>query len=104
MSAADADNVNGSFNDNNIIPTIKDTKLYVPVVTLSEGGIQNLSKLLSKGFERSLYWNECKIKRDTKTSTNKCRYLLESNFFGVNRLFVLVYLNNSKVLLTKRHN
>ena len=25
--------------------------------------------------------------------TNKCRYFLESNFVGVNRLFVLVYLN-----------
>ena len=104
MAAAGADNVNDSFNDNNIIPTIKDTKFYVPVVTLSEGGNQNLSKLLSKGYERSVYRNECKIKRDTKTSTNKCRYLLESNFVGVNRLFFLVYLNDSKVLLTKRHN
>ena len=33
LSAADNDNSNG--NDDNIIFTIKDTKVYVPVVTLS---------------------------------------------------------------------
>ena len=42
----------------NIIFTIKDTKLYVPVVTLSVKDTQKLLKLLSKGFERSVYWNE----------------------------------------------
>ena len=39
LYAAGADNVNGNVNDNangnNIVFTIKDTKLYVPVVTLS---------------------------------------------------------------------
>ena len=30
LSAAGADNVNGSDDDNNIIFTIKDTKLYIP--------------------------------------------------------------------------
>ena len=36
------------FGTNNIIFTIKDTKLYVPVVTLSVKRNQKLSKLLSK--------------------------------------------------------
>ena len=36
LPAADNDNVNGNDNDNKTISTIKDTKLYVPVVTLSE--------------------------------------------------------------------
>ena len=49
---------NGNDNVNNIIFTIKDTKLYVPVVTLSVKGNWKLSKLLSKGLERSVYWNE----------------------------------------------
>ena len=31
---------------------------YVPVVNLSDKDNQELSKLLSKGFERSFYWNE----------------------------------------------
>ena len=40
---------------NDIIFTIKDTKLFVPVVTLSSKDNQKLSKLLSKWFERSVY-------------------------------------------------
>ena len=91
MAAAGNDNAND--NDDNIIFTIKDTKLYVPVVTLSAKDNQNLSKLLSKGFERSVYWNKYKTKSDNKNRTNKFRYLLESNFVAVNRLFVVVYSN-----------
>ena len=55
LSAAGNDNVNGNDNDNNIIFTIKDTKLYIPVVTLSARDKKNISKLLSKGFEKSVY-------------------------------------------------
>ena len=40
---------------NNIIFTIKETKLFVLVITLSARGNQKLSKILSKRFERSLY-------------------------------------------------
>ena len=42
--------------------TIKDIKLYVPVVTSSAKGNQKLSKILNKGFERSVYWKKYKIK------------------------------------------
>ena len=45
-------------NSNNVIFTTKDTKLYVPVVTSLEKENQKLLKLLSREFERSLYWNE----------------------------------------------
>ena len=34
--------------------------MYVTVVTLSAKDNQNLPKPLSKGFERSVYWNEHK--------------------------------------------
>ena len=64
LSAADVDNVNA--NSNNVIFTINDTKLYVPVVTLSAKDNQKLSKRLSKGFERSGCWNEYKAKRENK--------------------------------------
>ena len=83
------DNVNGNDSDN-IIFTIKDTKL----VTLSARGNRKLSKLLSKVFERSVYWNEYKRKSDNKNTTNEFRYFLESNFVGINRIFVSVYLNH----------
>ena len=39
---------------------ITDTKLYVPIVTLKTEDSAKLSKLLNKGFERSIYWNKCK--------------------------------------------
>ena len=53
-------NENQSDNDNNdnankINFTIKDTKLYVPVVTLSTKDNQKLSKILSKGYEKPFY-------------------------------------------------
>ena len=50
--AGNENNINKDVNANNIILTIKDTKLYVPIVTLSTRDNQKLSKLLSKGFER----------------------------------------------------
>ena len=40
---------------------ITDTKLYVPVVTLKTEDNAKLSKLLSKGFKRPIYWNEYKV-------------------------------------------
>ena len=50
LFAAGVDNV--SNKDDRVICTIKDTKLYVPIVTLSARENQKLSKLLSKVFER----------------------------------------------------
>ena len=50
-----------NHNDNNgkkVIFTIKDTKFYVPLVTLSARDNHKLLKFLSKRFERSVYWNE----------------------------------------------
>ena len=42
----------------------------------------------------------------TKNTTSECRYFLKSNFVGVNRLSVLVYLNevsNSKRCKAQRY-
>ena len=79
-----------------IILFLQDTKLYVHVVTLSVRDNQKLSKLLSKGFQRSAYWNEYKTKSENKNTTNEYRYFIKSNFVGViNRLFVLFYTNEA---------
>ena len=84
MSEAGSDNE----NDNpNVIYTIKDTKLHVPVVTLSAKDNQKLSKLLSQGFERSVYWNKTKNENNT---TKEYRYFLKLDFVGFNRLFVKI--------------
>ena len=69
MSVTGADNKN--TNSDNKFSTIKDTKLYVPVVTLSTRNNQKSSKLLSKATERSIYWIEYKIKSENKNTTNE---------------------------------
>ena len=54
MSAAGVDKFSGTDDDNNIVSTIKDTKLYIPAVTLSARDNQKLSKVLCKRLERSV--------------------------------------------------
>ena len=88
--------VTDNDNANNITFTIKGTKLYLPVVTLSARDNKRLKKLLSKGFERSVYWNEYKTKSENKNMTNSLIFLL----------FVLVYFNqdnDSKTFETRRY-
>ena len=75
MSAAGNDNTN-NINSSNIIVTIRDTKLYVSVVTLSARDNQKSSKLLSKEFERSVYWNEYKTQSKNNNMTNEYEYFL----------------------------
>ena len=93
--ASNENYINDISNPNNTIFIIKDKKLQVPVATLSGRENKKLSKLFSKGFERSVYWNEYKTKSDNINTTNEFKYFLESNFVSVNRLFVLVYSNNN---------
>ena len=45
----------------NLSFTITDTKLYVPVVTLSIEDNAKLSKLLSEEFKIPVYWNKYKV-------------------------------------------
>ena len=45
---------------NNPIIIINDTKLYVPVVTLSKEDNKDFTEQQNKGFQRSIYWNEYK--------------------------------------------
>ena len=83
LFAARNDNLNNNDNDNNdidIISTIKNITLYAPVVTLSSRDIRKLSKPLSKGFERSVHWNEYKTKSENKKTTIQFRYFVKSNF------------------------
>ena len=94
LSVNGNDNVNDNANANNIIFPIKDTKLSVPVVTLSATDNQRFSKLLPNEFERSIYWNEYKTKSQNKNTTNKYRYFLESNSVGVDRLSDLANSRN----------
>ena len=67
-------------------------KLYAPVVTLSTEDNAKLSKLLTEGFKRPVYWNKYKIiSNRTYDENDDIRELLDSNYQGVKRLFALAY-------------
>ena len=71
--------------------TITDTKFFVPAVTLKTEDNTKLSKLLTEGFKRSIYWNEYEIIPEKRYNANdNIRRLIDPN-----RLFVLAYLNDN---------
>ena len=74
---------------------ITNTKLYVPIVTLSSKDNVKLVKLLEEGFEKPAYWNEYQTKIETKDldNNNLTRFLLDASFQGVKRLFVPAFDN-----------
>ena len=72
--------------------TITDAKVYVPIVTLSIEDNAKLSKLLSEGFKRPVYWNKYKIiPNKTHNEDDFTRELLDASYQGVKRLFVIAY-------------
>ena len=72
---------------------INDTKMYVPVVTLSKEDNKDFIEQKNKDFQRSIYWNEYKTKGVTENAdANNFKYIsLDPSFQGVNRLFVMTY-------------
>ena len=72
---------------------INDTKVYVPVVTLSKEDKKDFIEQQNKGFQRSIYWNEYKTKEISENAdANVFKYInLDPSFQGVNRLFVMAY-------------
>ena len=76
---------------------ITNTKLYVPIVTLSSKDNAKLVKLLESGFNRPVYWNEYQTKIETRNlyNNNLTRFPLDASFQGVRRLFVLAFNNTT---------
>ena len=70
---------------------IADTKLYVPVVTLSK---ENVIKLLEKsksGFKRIIKWNKYRSQMTIQNNNNNLNYIIDPTFANVNKLFVLSF-------------
>ena len=75
---------------------ITDAKLYVPIVTLKTEDNTKLSKLLSEGFKRPIFWNKYKI--IFKNYNNECiRKRLDASFQRVTKLFVLPYTSGDDI-------
>ena len=61
---------------------ITNTKLYVPIVTLSSKDNVKLVKLLEEGFKRPVYWNEYQTKIESRNlgNNNLTRFPLDASF------------------------
>ena len=74
---------------------ITDTKLYVPVVTLSTEDDSKLLEQLKIGFKRTSKWNKYRSEMSNQTKNNNWNYLMDATFTRVNRLFVLSFENGN---------
>ena len=75
---------------------ITDTKLYVPVVTLSTKENAKLLQELKSGFKRVINWNKYLSKPELLRKNPNLNYLIEPSFQGVNRLFIFAFENDTK--------
>ena len=73
---------------------ITDTKLYVPVVTLSTQENTKFLQQLKSGFKRVINWNKYLSKPELLAQNLNLNHLIEPSFQGLNRLFVLAFENN----------
>ena len=71
----------------------EDTKLYVPVVTLSTKNVTNFLEQLKSGFKRTIKWNKYRSEMTNQTKTSHLNYLIDPTFNKVNRFFILSFEN-----------
>ena len=73
---------------------ITDTKLYVPVVTLSTQENTKFLQQLKSSFKRVINWNRYLSKPELLAQNPNLNHSIEPSFQGVNRLFVLAFEND----------
>ena len=88
--------VNAAANQAIVAPSgatfkIKETKLYVSVVTLSKGNDIKLLEQLKSGFKRTIKWKKYRSQMTVQHQNNNLSYLIDPTFTNVNRLFVLSF-------------
>ena len=71
--------------------TMTDTKLYVPVVTLSTQDNSKLLQQLKSCFKRTFNWNKYQSKITVQEQNRYLDYLIDPSFQGINRLFILSF-------------
>ena len=82
---------------------ITDTKLYVPVVTLSTQENSKFLQQLKSGFKRVINWNKYLSKPELLAQNPDLNRLIEPSFQGVNRLFVLKFENDNHRTIHDRY-
>ena len=74
---------------------ITDTKLFVPVVSLSTQDNANLFQQLKSGFRRTINCNKYQSDSKTYAQNRYLNHLVNPSFQGVNRLFALSFENEN---------
>ena len=74
---------------------IENTKLHVPVVTLSKENHTKFLEQLKTGFKRTIKWNKYRSQMTVQPQNNNLNYLIDPTFTNVNRLFVLSFSRNN---------
>ena len=75
---------------------ITDTKLYVPVVTLSTQDNARLLQQVKYGFKRIIYWKKYLSKPELLAQNPSLNHLVEPSFQGINRIFILAFKNDTQ--------
>ena len=83
--------ISTNVQNQNATFAITDTKLYVPVVTLSTQENTKFLQQLNSGFKRGINWNKYLSKPELLAQNPNLNHLVEPRFQGVNRLFVLAF-------------
>ena len=74
---------------------ITETKLYVPIVTLSTKDNEKLLQQLKSAFKKTISWNKYELSIKTFAQNRYLNYLINPSFQRVNRLFVLSFENEN---------
>ena len=82
-------------NPENATFKITDTRLFVPVVTLSKVNDIKLLKQLNSGFKRTIKWNKYRSQVTIQPQNKNLNYLIDPTFMNVHRLFVLSFPRNN---------
>ena len=84
-----------SIPNQNATFAITDTKLYLPVVTLSTQENTKFFQQLKSGFKRVNNWNKYLSKPELLAQNLNFNHLVEPSFQGVTRIFVLAFENDN---------
>ena len=93
--------VSTNVTNQNVTFLITDTKLYVPVVTLSQPDNAKLLQQPKSGFKRVINWNKYLSKPKLLAQKPNLNHLVQPSFQGVNKLFVLAFENDTQRTVAK---
>ena len=85
----------------NATSSITDTKLYVPVVTVSTQDNAKFLQQLKSGFKRVINWNKYLLKPKLLAQNPNLNHFVEPSFQGVNRHLVLPFENDTQEQVLK---